>query len=658
MKVKEICKHFYFILFLIVSFSSCGFNEPVREYFEFYTENAAIVRHEYPSSSYPIDKYGNICIPSSDDFIITFYMRNPKNYTLIPTLLMDDTNVQNIAKSPDRIFLNQNGYDKSILTMKIEQNLLAELDGSDDGVNLSSLIGLQEDISKRIFDSYHFNLRCNSIPEPVLNLTALQDNLNNKYVIAFEMPNISTGIHKDVESIIINGTRYDAKTDINSSPFTRTYNSNWVKPNSIFGFSPRPVYYYYETGVNFTTNDVPFTVTLEDKAGLSADSTVTISSEQLSRVITPDFSAITANEETGYASLVFNSPTTTTNNNSAPSGISVYYRVYKTGSSTVMKQGYGINNAIINLPVGSYRIETWAHKVGYIDSDITEKTNVIVTGFVYVKPSYSGLDSDGSREKPFTTMNAAFDATTFDIRKIYILEDIMEPSINFSGADVEIKAESTKKINGTITINPPGKSLIMNTAVLIDEVILQSGSLLKLRNISASNELLTKVTYDTGTSGTLSSGIVIVENANTSSSLPASIFERIRLTNPGYYIGEQNGKGVATPDGILLETKIISGAYTVTLDGLVGNAASVGDTLTVTAIEKNGSNIDLTDANISIEVLTEGTIVQSQTPIEKENNCIELTTYAYTNPYVYTLSINFEDVGYKITAQTTFTKNN
>ena len=75
-----------FILILALFAFSCEqtptWDDPVREYFEYYTETAAIGNYDI-LQPYWVDMDGNICLSSDGDKDLTLYARNPKKYTLL-----------------------------------------------------------------------------------------------------------------------------------------------------------------------------------------------------------------------------------------------------------------------------------------------------------------------------------------------------------------------------------------------------------------------------------------------------------------------------------------------------------------------------------------------------------------------------------------------
>lgn len=63
--------------------SSCEFwNQPVRDYFEKWTNEVAIEKFEVIGVESYQDKDGNLCIASDQPAPVTLFMRNPYHYVL------------------------------------------------------------------------------------------------------------------------------------------------------------------------------------------------------------------------------------------------------------------------------------------------------------------------------------------------------------------------------------------------------------------------------------------------------------------------------------------------------------------------------------------------------------------------------------------------
>lgn len=81
----RICRVVPLMLFLLASLflSSCEFwQQPVRDYFEKWTNEIAIDKFQIEGVESYYDKDGNLCIPSGQDVPVTLFMRNPYHYEL------------------------------------------------------------------------------------------------------------------------------------------------------------------------------------------------------------------------------------------------------------------------------------------------------------------------------------------------------------------------------------------------------------------------------------------------------------------------------------------------------------------------------------------------------------------------------------------------
>ncbi len=85
MKKFSFAKFFGFALVLLsLIFDSCSFfsdswNEPVKDYFQKYTETSAVTEYEVVSGVYEKGS-GKIFVSSSQDFEVRLFLRNPQNY--------------------------------------------------------------------------------------------------------------------------------------------------------------------------------------------------------------------------------------------------------------------------------------------------------------------------------------------------------------------------------------------------------------------------------------------------------------------------------------------------------------------------------------------------------------------------------------------------
>lgn len=106
------------LLLALTLFTSCEngltWNEPVRDYLDKYSNTAAIEKHEI-SCEYLKDNSDEICIPSDGGKTITFYLRNPRQYTLNPITF---------STSGSGITVEQDSSDRTVIRVTYSESYL------------------------------------------------------------------------------------------------------------------------------------------------------------------------------------------------------------------------------------------------------------------------------------------------------------------------------------------------------------------------------------------------------------------------------------------------------------------------------------------------------------------------------------------------------
>jgi len=110
---------------VLTLFSACdspssSWEEPVRDYFDKYTNTAAIEKIDITCQSNK-DNSGATCIPSDGNKTITFYLRNPRLYTLETSFSEPDTY--------PGIQIVQDMQDKTIIRVTYSQSYLQDHEG-------------------------------------------------------------------------------------------------------------------------------------------------------------------------------------------------------------------------------------------------------------------------------------------------------------------------------------------------------------------------------------------------------------------------------------------------------------------------------------------------------------------------------------------------
>ena len=272
-----------FSLFVALVLTSCEFwQQPIRGYFEEWTSECSIAKYELDGIESYTDKDGNLCIASDRPAPVKLYLINPYHYTIPDAKITPPTG--GIISG-----VSQDSGDTTVLHFTYEQSALESKDG---GGEIGGKITVTHPLNETTRD-FTFSLKCNSRPPVIDNAAIMLQEYpaasNNKYyVLAFELPSTSVtksdGIHKDIESITIDGTTYPITIDASGNMTfeddkfdASTPNPSLELLNKRFTHSPNSMYFY--SGIPAPTSDdekraKTFTIGYTDKAGLKTTKTV------------------------------------------------------------------------------------------------------------------------------------------------------------------------------------------------------------------------------------------------------------------------------------------------------------------------------------------------------------------------------------------------
>lgn len=232
--------------FIIIWQTGCKVD--VKNYLKDYTEIAAITDTYETSLGNDFAAYRSgdfYCIPSSEDFTITFELRNPQHYEFsfdksmkltFPDLLpiqglgeekIIEPRISHIPPSdnPRYVLLRQEnnlyGSTKALinspqalaagpsyyLTLTYSKDFLREYEM---GHNISPTIELRHPATDTYFSTFNsLKLVCNSAPPSIFSPVVYQtdDDIGN-YVLIFNMPSqgLLSGIHRDITKLVISTT--------------------------------------------------------------------------------------------------------------------------------------------------------------------------------------------------------------------------------------------------------------------------------------------------------------------------------------------------------------------------------------------------------------------------------------------------------------------
>ncbi|MEE3313577.1 MAG: leucine-rich repeat protein [Treponema sp.] len=269
-----------FVLILSI-FTACKqptWNDPVREYLEYYTETAAVEDFAVVQS-YLIDKDGNICISSFGEETkeILLYMRNPKKFPITASGITGSD-----------VTIVQDTDDPTVLHLTYSHDYLLN---HECGGDIGGVISLTENVTPRDMpDSYDLKLKCNSAPDKIEDAAVMRctDGDTDTFVIAFVRPSpfSCSNWNRDIVSITINGEAYPVS--INSSgvmtfsdPRFTTTEPTLLPINRTFD-NPIRTPVYFLTGEPFVEGNKSYTIGFNDEAGLSSRITVDTAVARLS----------------------------------------------------------------------------------------------------------------------------------------------------------------------------------------------------------------------------------------------------------------------------------------------------------------------------------------------------------------------------------------
>ena len=389
---KGVCFFIPFMLLIFSLFSACEqptWNDPVREYFEYYTETAAIEKYELLQEA-NIDKDGNVCLSpyGEETKEVLLYMRNPKNYPIAASGLGTS------------VTITQDSDDPSILHLFYTSDYLM---GLECGGDIGGTIMLTETTTPREFnEGYQLKLKCNSLPPEINNVAIMSVGPSDAqtYVLAFERPGTafcgSGGPYRDIVSITINGESYPVSIDTSgvmsfpNSKFTTTRPETLSRINRRFDHSPLAVYYL--SGEPFIEGTKSYTIGYTDEAGLKSSITVDTSQSRLSAPVvknnagtvlssgnSPNMLHIDSGDDVGTSTIEIEVPTTDEIDNTVENAI-VHWELYKGDYSTVSENLYshdssasGVTHADVVIPgQDCYVIKVWATAPGYNQSAVVQ----------------------------------------------------------------------------------------------------------------------------------------------------------------------------------------------------------------------------------------------------------------------------------------------
>jgi len=389
-----------------LSFSSCSLftsfkDTKITDYLNQQSTEIKIVDAEF-SNSFPLDKDKVISIPSDSDYTIKYLIQNPDGLKIDSTVTNNsDESVSSLLVPYTYEITEDNNYVNVTLTKEMLKLM-------EKGGDISPVVLIAAESYGYDIDPYTYAFRANS-PPPVVEGACLMIDTSyareqtssaaaskGRYVLCLNLPEEvfdSNGIHNDLNKIYITGINaaYTKGVPLDIDTENKTWNTNALPSsystglvkNSYNGtaavtFSPKKYPVYILTSTYSSKSDTQeYTITLEDTKGLKSTVNLNTQSCQLKPV--------TANVEEGktyqlldsakYYTAILKAPTSCVGV-AVPTSIEdvdVYYRLYimENKKYTLLSQGNVTDSYSSNLTEGYYKIEAYAHKEGYVDSELS-----------------------------------------------------------------------------------------------------------------------------------------------------------------------------------------------------------------------------------------------------------------------------------------------
>lgn len=541
---------------------------------EKYTETAAVEEHEISVDTYT-DPLDHICISSEEDTKISLYMRNPKKYNMVPSVVF-----KNLDDTFSRASVTINQIDAYTTELFLPQDFLIPVDG---GQDITAEISLHEPMSGRDFDKYELPLHCNTIPPQILNPTILNNN-GQSFVLAFDMPNDEEVAvrHTDLCAVEINGVSYPVEItteedaegikhavyNFPNSLFTRTASPDYIAIGEK-SFSENQNSVYFETNEPVIASEKTYTLVLKDQAGLSStvSASTTISKLQkpviknqqgavILESVNGSFTGIPFDEDTTKGKITIIPPTKDHHDNDLSGVPLVYYKIYEaTGSGRIYTSGTTTTELDIELPQNSYRVEAYATLVNYEQSATTTVKFRFVNNAIYVK-SDAEDNGDGSELWPWKTIAEAFADINGDDRRreskyiLYLDGDfnesvVVDGSLNTDALEIQKYPRASSASVNMIQVGGTSDALDSDFVLDIGEITISEGYGIQI------NEGI-KVTVDgvklshneKGIEINNSGAEVTFQSGEISQNTIGISVERGTLNVEGGFITKNNGSGI------------------------------------------------------------------------------------------------------------------
>ncbi len=503
-------KNFRFALVLLpwvlgsCSFFEDSWNEPVKDYFQKYTETSAVTEYEVVSGTYE-NGSGNIFVSSAQDFEVRLFLRNPQEYIFPSDCIKlsfpdfdKDSAEEKFGTQIDTsvVSILQDESDASVMILKYPAEFLVL---SETGFNISPEIRLFHPVSKADFGSYtSLKAVCNSAPPFVFGSVVYKDSVNSKYVVFFNMPSkgLLGGIHSDIKSVSVNGEKSsiilngDGTFEFGNTSFKVGNDSASYSSASSVSFVEYGQAAYFVTDDILTDEDTTYTIELFDEAGFSSTVQTSVKSIRLDSVQVFDSSGnelqsgdvVTQDENSSYSTITL-SPAKSAGDGSDTSDSIVVYELYQGSddSGKVLFSGKNAGGKIqLKIPAGKVFLRVYSHKDLYADSIPKEFGIQVLKSMLFVSPNGNDATNTGSEDSPFATIAKAFSDEGFSditvLGTVQLVGSIKE-DVELSVANANVVINGNGNSVSSLKMSASGGKLKANKLNVAGAVSVENGEL-------------------------------------------------------------------------------------------------------------------------------------------------------------------------------------
>ncbi|MGI5107401.1 InlB B-repeat-containing protein [Treponema socranskii] len=258
----------------------------IEEDFSYWASEPAITGFR-SASSVSVSAAGVQCVPSASPAVLTFTVRNPKNFSFVmpgtpgsPSDIIsfgsgihDSSGTNPPAFTADYTLMQSN---RDTLTLTYTKDFLERYEyGSG---NIGAAIKLYSTDGRKFNQIYKFNLDANTPPPKPTAVLAKTTTSPETYVLCLQVPDMGLSVpggklHEDIAQIEINGTPYPLT--VSGGDFVKPADAHFITAVTQLAGYPSPPsgawLLYYDTGLAVGSAYRAYTVKLKDRKGLVSE---------------------------------------------------------------------------------------------------------------------------------------------------------------------------------------------------------------------------------------------------------------------------------------------------------------------------------------------------------------------------------------------------